>query len=381
MSNFVISKGVLLWKRQSGVTLIELMVVVLVIGFGVLAVVKFQAVAMRATGFSQEREVAVSLAESKLEQLRSYRFTSKATNDCGGKVVHNDCYRTYGGLESGEESVSEMAQVYQTEWSIQEVGAAEESGSYRQVLVDVSWGENSISVASVIGRNSPESIGGLMRSYTPPGNMVQPFSRVIKVPIPAVNIPNNRSRFSVPGSGLYVDLDNSTGEVVDGNIALTIDNKETYYLVSGYIGFSGNGVSPASSINIIITGLGHSDFKCYDDSGALQAYPGYITYSCVVRATKSSEADESPSWSGVLRLVLDDKDASALYGWGNGNNDKKVCAYKGTPMAYVDVSETLANQNFLIIGSGACPSETKGSDNPTDPNYKPQYETYKFQPA
>ena len=63
-------------NNQSGFTLIELALAILVFALGILGVVKMQTEAVRNTGFSMQMSDAVNLAEDQMERLTAMDISS-----------------------------------------------------------------------------------------------------------------------------------------------------------------------------------------------------------------------------------------------------------------------------------------------------------------
>ena len=77
-------------KHQNGVTLIEVLVSVLVLGIGLLGVAGLQTSSMRNTNSSYERTMSVILTETLVELMRSNPTLSRAggysLTDCAGSA-------------------------------------------------------------------------------------------------------------------------------------------------------------------------------------------------------------------------------------------------------------------------------------------------------
>lgn len=335
---------VLLRHRQSGFTLLEVLIAVIIIGFGVVAIGKFFSVSMLNSGFVRQQTIALSLADSKIEELRAY-----------------DSLTAYDAISTAVETDGD----YTINWSITpsptNIGYI---GKYKEIDVTVAWTDlqgvaRNIDATSIIGASDPKSIAYLLQNYTPPGSPVHPFNRVLKVPIPAVNQENGTSIYAPPGtSGVQITLDNTSGDVVGGpGIPDTIADGTAYYLLSGYISFGSGSKNPntdaESNIDVVLN-ITASDYNCWDDSHLAagdKAYPDFITYSCVIKGFDTiSDGVDLPVWSGTISMELDNSgvivDLSTV---------DKICRYDDTLPSYTDISETLANQNFIIVKkTGSC---------------------------
>ncbi|WP_372741215.1 prepilin-type N-terminal cleavage/methylation domain-containing protein [Neptunomonas sp.] len=354
-------KTALLRDEQNGFTLLEVMIAVVIIGFGVVAIGKFFSVSMLNSGFARQQTIALSLADAKIEDLRAYQSLSIGPSDCPDPNTPN-CITTYDAISTGTETNGDFT----INWSITPVTTVGAIGEYKEIAVTVAWTDlqnqqRSVQTTSVIGASDPKSTAYLLQSYAPPGSPVHPFNRVLKVPIPAVDQDNGTSSYAPPGtSGVSIILDNTSGEVVGGpGIPDNIDNGIAYYLLSGYISFGSGSIRPGvdaeSDIDIVLD-VTTSDYSCWDDSHlavADKAYADFITYSCVIKAYDSiSDGIDLPTWSGNISLTLD-VDGTASYLSTAAN----VCRFDDTLASYTDISETLANQNFIVIKlDRSCPS-------------------------
>ena len=57
---------------QAGVSLIEVLITLVVLGMGLMSLAKFQGTVMKDNSMGKERTVAIHLAQQKLEDLRNF---------------------------------------------------------------------------------------------------------------------------------------------------------------------------------------------------------------------------------------------------------------------------------------------------------------------
>ncbi|PAU87576.1 hypothetical protein CK507_08395 [Pseudomonas sp. WN033] len=351
-------------SSMQGFTLLEVLIAVLVIGFGIIAMGKFFSLTWQNSGFVRQQSIALSLAQSKIEDLRLYVALTCPTGQT--------CLKVYDDIATGNETEGDFT----VSWTVAPftlLGGA--TGNYKEVAVNVSWtdlmGENrQLQTTALIAANDPRAVASLMQNYVPPGNMVQPFNRVLRVPIPAEYIDQNTSRFTPPGSDKNLIISNTTGNVIGGldSIPLQIPDNTAFFLLSGYISFGSGNLRPTSNansnINMLLfntTNQPMPDSECWDDSHLSsqdKAYSDFITFTCVVKSNTTLLIDNqvTPAWSGYARLSLNGL-TNSPFGWGTSSSSDKVCRFEQTPATYVNVTETLANQNFIIIqGNRNCPS-------------------------
>jgi type IV pilus assembly protein PilV len=74
------TRGKKINRKQSGFTLIEVMIALVILAVGLLALMTMQIVSIRANAFSSDMTYAGMLAQSRLEQLRNTAYESIAPN-------------------------------------------------------------------------------------------------------------------------------------------------------------------------------------------------------------------------------------------------------------------------------------------------------------
>lgn len=355
-------------KRTHGFTLIEVLIALAVMGFGLIGIARFQVTMIQDSGFVREQTIAMRLAESKIEELRAF----KALSDSVGLP-------SYEGIASGTETIQPAndTSVFTVSWTVDRQSPA--AGDFKEVRVTVSWTDargalRTIETGSIIAADDPRQLAHVLQAFTLPDAPVQPFDRVLRVPLQAEKLNEETSVYSPPGEdGVTLQLSNISGEVIgiSGSSAITFPDPaepdKAFYLLSGYIGFGTSPltppVTPESDIRLGLTGHAGNpapNHVCWDDShlsATDKAFSGYITYNCVVESQFLTD-DNQPGWSGVMRLKLGDT-ASEPYGWGTSNTSAKVCRYALTPANYQNITETLSGQNYLIVrGNANCPLGT-----------------------
>ncbi len=66
--------------RQQGVSLIEVLITLIVLGMGLMSLAKFQSTVLKDNSLGKERSVAIHLAEQKMEDLRNYSIALTPAN-------------------------------------------------------------------------------------------------------------------------------------------------------------------------------------------------------------------------------------------------------------------------------------------------------------
>ncbi len=70
-------------KSKSGFSLLEVMVAVVILGFGLLAIMHLFPIGLRASKISQDTTVATFLAQQKMEELRATRYANIGDSPTG----------------------------------------------------------------------------------------------------------------------------------------------------------------------------------------------------------------------------------------------------------------------------------------------------------
>lgn len=390
-------------KKIAGFSLLEALVALLILGFGLIAVAKLQTTLMENSGLSKQRTEATRLAQEKMEQLRAFEQLSTAT----GKFAYADIVTTTSDAVSGYSSNTS----YIRSWTSTDSTNAQ----YKPVFLSVAWTDRNgisqtVKLDSMVAKLDPKASGSLV--VPPAGSPVKkPKGRDLNIPVPAVDLGGGKSGFTPPGaSGFYYVFDNLTGIVrarCTGSMAsyseASCPSNITAYLVSGFIRFdttnNPSAVNPSSNrmvthVSMTLTQAAASPspaWECNDDSSlATPTYPNTVTYMCLVYPLDhDSNPATPPIWSG----------ASSLTGItiGTGSSQYKVCRYSfdynqngtidnpehpgpnlGTPSQYTAVNESLENQNFLVIkGNKSCPSDSTAIDPISHPV---NYNTVQHQP-
>ena len=110
---------------NKGFTLIEILVTIALVAFGVLALLGLQVTNLRGTAFNKDAGAATALLQKTAEDLKNTAFDSIATDSTGV---------TAGGKTAT--------------WSVTSYGATPHR--YKEVTVNVAWGTNNIQCHTVI---------------------------------------------------------------------------------------------------------------------------------------------------------------------------------------------------------------------------------------
>ena len=369
-------------KRFSlkGMALIEALVALLIMAFGMLALVGLQGNLRRSADIAKQRGEATRLAQIEMESLRAYSVLAHPdpANQAAGVLAFADIATLDPNTDAGDPASNAVFTLTRTVTPWAQAQSQQTAVRVRVDWLDRGAGAQFVLLDSIISRADP----GLSAALTiaPTSLTVQrPAGREPAIPMSAHDLGNDTSVF-VPALNDTVAwvFNNLTGTVIGkctvtlGTLASSLDaadvaacSNETYgYLLSGFVRFSLTSPPDSSSANSAAESLDAGlvpdapSHECYDDSAQVTASAGMvISYYCIVYPNNAIPR----TWSGRLNL------AGLALGAGDANQ-RKVCRYSadydgnGTisnaehPSNYVLVSGSLSRQNFLVIkATESCP--------------------------
>lgn len=376
--------------RSRGVSLIEALVALAVMAFGLLGVVGMQATLRFNADVSRQKAEAVRMAQEHMETLRSFGVLSGAASATE---------REYGDIIAGNVTLAQPAGFANTAFSrVTTVTLPTASDpKMRSVRVVVSWRDrrtdasgaaDSVFLTSSIAEVAPE----LMASAGLPGDRSatqRPLGRHRSIPVGAGPGPTgDTSSFAPPSAptGVSWIFQNATGKITSVCVPVgmsVVCTATSGLLVSGFIQFVGPGIAPTPADGENPVGLA-SAFPSFGMQVTLtlpiapavapSCYTGAASqgtaYFCFVPTETSTGV-----WSGRTELTpsgflfaASESDPTAAH--------YKVCRYTprpashtpaggnpAHPLDYALVSASLTNQNFLMFSGGngtaayTCPSD------------------------
>jgi type IV pilus modification protein PilV len=202
-------------KRERGFSLIEALIALLVVSFGMLAIASFQFTLARSSDLAKQRTEATRLAQQKMEQLRAY---GRVETHTGTPHIVN---YTDDVVSSTAAEVLTSNATFSRTWTV----TANPSDTEKWINVMVDWVDRTnapqqVQLFSVISKYDPQDIGSLA-TFVPgaAGNQRRPKNRNINVPYPAVTLaacPTGTGVCSAftppPGNVIYI-FDNNTGNI------------------------------------------------------------------------------------------------------------------------------------------------------------------------
>ena len=363
-------------RLRRGVSLIEALVAMGVMAFGMLAVVGLQ-VTLRTNGdLSKQRAEAVRIAQQSVEDWRA--FTGLETT--AGVVDYQDL------VSDGPTVVaSTTAVAYNATYSRTRAVTTWPGGSppMKTLSVTVAWTDRtgapqSVQLSSVIAGISPELAGSLA---IPPSGVPgrRPMGRSEGIPYTAVDIGSGKSAFVPPqaagGTVVWV-FTNLTGllttcAIVDLAQPLSSGNINNCggraQLLQGSVNFASTAAQASATEAVSPTGVAFAvEVKVMrtlpavltvaSGTGCFTTPPlagqNNVAYYCAVPV--SANVADPPTWSGYSIVTSADLPVAPVVG------DKSTCRYTTQrnddaiannkhPRAYSAVGAALTQQNFLVV--------------------------------
>ncbi len=383
-------------RRQRGVSLIEALVALAVMAFGMLGVVGMQGSMRLNADIAKQRSEAVRIAQEAVEGRRAFWLLDAAAN----QKSYADIASTAGAAVLGITS--------NTTFTVTETASTPPGGGRTKALyVDVTWvdrtGQNqNVRLSTNVTGNMPELSGAL--GLPALGTMSRlPRGRHAAIPLGATDQGDGTSSFAPPGAGDVSWVFNNVSGFITQSCVATVCSAYNARLLSGYVRFATDSVQPtpavaespasvAFAVNVNVrqtfplpaTDLAPIYQPCYK-----LLTSQYSVYYCALPVDEL----QGNKWSGRSELILTGI-SSTIADFDAANY--KVCRYTPArdaqptaptvsnekhPYNYADVNTALVNQNFLVIraGNGATPGFFCPGDDTATPEVNGN--TWHHQPA
>lgn len=353
---------------QRGFSLVEALIALLVMSFGMLALSGMQLSLSRNADVAKQRTEAMRLAQARIEEMRS--FTGIGT----GAINWN-----------GLDAMVTTTTTTNTSYTVASAMSGVDTDALRAVNVQVDWVDRTgaaqrVSLASVISQTDPRDPGFIGNPLPLNAPLKRPKNRNINIPIPALDLGGGQSAtqftpdYVVVYSNITAGVVQICNPVTAGPIATVIEINDAIagnagscvsiagYILAGYIGRSTSSVTFPSGINHSgitldqpFTGQAirclFSDATDQNTNALITADNGYKYYVCVVPLTAPF------LWSGTVRL-------GSVPTTGN----QIVCRYQYTQAGltanernvqpYVNVNMSMDEQNYQVATHGASPASS-----------------------
>jgi len=389
---------------QRGTTLVEALVAMLVLAFGIAAVARLHTQLRLHGDVARQRAEAVRLAQEDIESMRAFAVAGASAGA-----------RAWADIASAARTVDASdGLAVNTSYRVTRAIAPDAAGSATHATVSVAWADRSgearsVQLDAIVAGQDPMHAAAL--TIAPTGRPVRgSLGRSARIPLAARNLGDGRSAYKPSASaGDVLLFDNVTGRVLGrctgvaaAAAALAASDlggcdARAGELLSGVIRFAlgaspdpahardapldlsmaialGGGTYPATPACVsearktvrIVDAAGMRDVAV--PLGAMPADLGvagwadsgdrYVAYACVVYPRIDG------AWSGRADIVPS--------GWtiGSTASDRRVCRYAADrdasgaidandehPASYVDVRTPLSDQNYLVVsGDRTCPT-------------------------
>jgi type IV pilus modification protein PilV len=276
-------------RRQAGFSLIEALVALLVVAFGMLGIASFQYTLSRSSDVAKQRTEATRIAQKELDRLRSFAQRQSDGNPADDRYSYVDDLRSSAGAQAVTGLATNTTYNLEREVFIQTrdqtplpgaaaafdqvlssgltaSGGTPTGDKFRLFNVVVSWEDRAgqrqeVRLASSISDGDPSALGalGVMRRTS---TTLRPRNRNINIPFASVLLSGgSTSAFAAPAGNAVFVIDNLTGQVTQrcenvtapliegidlvasGATCVTIDA----YLLSGYVRFKITGDAATAS--------------------------------------------------------------------------------------------------------------------------------------
>ena len=361
-------------QRESGVSLIEALVALVIMSFGMLGVIGMQATLRFNADVSKQRSEAVRLAQEEIERLRN--FSTLATTPGSFDDIASVAAATVSLPASANATYTRTTTV---------APAVAGDPLMKKVTVSVSWldrraasstDSQAVTLTTMIAGIAPELAGSLGI----PGDQAatqRPRERHSAIPVGATN-QGTTSTFSPPGGGSLVWVFNNATGFITSTCNPTCTTVNAWF-VTGFVHFAVSGMptppiaeSPSDAaistvgVSVIQTVPIPQTVACPTSLSST-----FLTYYCAVQTFGTNPWSGRSELTGISLATVLTQASASLY---------KVCRYTSVqspttpgnnnaehPLNYVAVASPLTNQNFLVTLAGngtlpySCPGDVPGN--------------------
>lgn len=371
-------------RAARGVSLIEALVAFAVLGFGMLGVVGLQSTLRYNADIAKQRSEAVRIAEEALEDWRTFSVLQPTPGHAFA----------YAAIASAPQA---NVAGYTTNTAYRRTGTVVESvpPGQKTLVVDVEWTDRSgatqsVRLSSLVAGVAPELAATLVAPSTGVPSR-RPLGRHSAIPLQARDFGNGQSGFLPPLPGVAWLFDNLSGmfrvcgTAVLNNAVLQLadlvcNNAQNNMLLGGYVRYATNNALPqpgdlsdlnANGPDFALPGISIVQTAPVAFAGAHNCVVSQInaaTFRSYYCGVPIDMAQTPPRWSGSIRfgaplaIAANAADASV--------NRYRVCRYAFVPASYLNVTDALQNQNFVIILAGdgvnayTCPAGVTATHQP-----------------
>lgn len=362
--------------HHGGFTLVEVMVMLLVMAFGILALAGMQLMLASHADLSKQRTEAMRLAQERMERLRAFSGISSGTvnwdhlSTAVETVTTNATFKvkpTLGGTTA--DPMRPLSVVVR--W-------LDRTGTGSSVDEDGFAYNQAVRIDSVISKSDPSDSGFVSNPLPQNARTLRPYSRHLNIPVPGIDLGNGSTAYN-PSPHLAIIYNSATAAVLTTctspvtSVAQQASAGCTTYdafTVAGYVNgpvstqvqgmdyaalVAGSSTTPSA---VPAPGVRCAYGRAVDqNTGALLGVTEFF-YICVVPV--ASLSTPGLVWSGTMRLggIPTDRD---FFVCRYQYNATQLSANQRNVQPYESVSETLDLQNYYVgsgEGSDRCPPST-----------------------
>jgi type IV pilus modification protein PilV len=375
-------------RGQAGMSLLEALVALVVMSFGMLALAAMQLNLSRNADVAKQRTEAMRLAQERVENMRSFTgISSGAVNwnglDSLGRTfafANTNATFAIDSSMSGADTDPMRAATVTVRWLDRAGDNSQINGVAADGVTAFNFNQQ-VTLSTIISQTDPRDLGIVGNPLPLNRPLRRPKNRNINIPIPAVylGVDTSATQFDANYAVIFSNLTANVVQICDPNQANataaqinaaiasgTACVSYNGYVVAGYVGRTGNSITWPTGINH--SGLtrnsdppagAFSGIRCLYGDATDQNNPGtvitsnsgYKYYICVIPLATPF------TWAGTVRL-----------GGVPTNGNYIVCRYQYTQTTvtvnerniqpYVGVDMSLDEQNYLVTTSNTatCPT-------------------------
>jgi type IV pilus modification protein PilV len=379
-------------RRHAGFTLIEALIAMLVLAFGLLAVAGLQTTLAHNSDVAKQRTEATRLAQAKIEDLRAFQQLPAASG-----------IPAYADIANGNDAPATTTNTsFARTWTVTNDPPAL---TQKLLRVSVDWVDRqgqpqNVLLSSVISKSDPAEVGTL--SLQQPGAQdKKPYYGMPPIPNVGKYIGGGRSAIQLPSGGAYIVFSSTVDATISrcmGTVT-SATNESTVctdplsaFLITGFISglpspsFDTDAQANAVTLRLV-DGAGNPvtpAAECFvtrvANDGTFPRDPGspaptsfvssFYQYVCLIQPVASGP--NAGTWTGKLQVVEADAGVSLMQtndricrlSWDQDASGASGDINREHPDLYTNVTGTLQNQNFRYVPrinpttAAGCPGST-----------------------
>ena len=348
-----------------GFTLVEALVAMMVMAFGMLALVSMQTLLSRNADAARQRTEAIRFAQREIEQMRAYpQISTNGSNAWADLASSSSALSITPNSTVMDTLTVKGGTTYQMTWSL----SGSSSDMLRTAAITTSWTDRanqsqSVTLTSVIAQMDPQYIGALGVPHTGNNNAKLPKNRNLNIPVPAIDLGSGKSGIAL--GNFSIIFSNDSGYVVQKCDNYTVTSSTTAtdlatycstynaYIVAGYVSRSSSSLPWPSGVNATdVTTNGSGGISCSfsdaqnQNSTTTTTLDGYKYYLCVIPVAASNG-----NWSGTIRLGGVSTTSNLIICRFQYAADDDLNSNQRNVQPYSAVSESIDNQNYYLTTS------------------------------